>query len=98
MKSHKNLNQANQMRQLLEAIEERKDELFALLCGLVRIDSQNFRTYGREQDCTEHIAGLLGELDLAADVYSPDVVDGMIDHPDYLAAGPCITGRMSPPA
>lgn len=85
MKSHKNLNQANQLRQLLEAIEERKDELFALLSGLVRIDSQNFRTFGREQDCAEHIAGLLGEVDLAADVYSPDLVDGMLDHPDYLA-------------
>ncbi len=71
-------------KRVIEAINERKDELFALLGDLIRIDSQNFRTYGHEQACAEYIAGLLKEMGLAADVYSPDDVAGLTVHPDYL--------------
>ena len=34
---------------LLQAVEARKQELFDLLSALVRIDSQNFASSGREK-------------------------------------------------
>ncbi|MEA4890655.1 MAG: M20/M25/M40 family metallo-hydrolase [Clostridiaceae bacterium] len=85
MKSSGKSDQSNREKQVIKAINERKDELFALLGDLIRIDSQNFRTYGHEQACAEYIAGRLNELGLAADVYSPDAVAGLTAHPDYLS-------------
>jgi len=65
-------------------IDERKDELFDLLCRLVRINSENFDTHGNELECAEYIASLCRELGLETDLYSPMDLPGFTENPDYL--------------
>lgn len=61
-----------------------KEELFQNLVSLIRIDSQNFRTDGREHACAEYMAKLYNDLYLETELYFPDSLPGMTDHPDYL--------------
>lgn len=69
---------------VLDYIDARQGELFLLLSHLIRFDTQNFITSGREKECQEFIAGLYRKLGLETDVYSPDSVSGITEHPDYL--------------
>ena len=48
----------------LRAITERRDELFATLSALVRIDSQNFGSSGREEAAAAYIAERLRGIGL----------------------------------
>ena len=68
---------------LLQAVEARKQELFDLLSALVRIDSQNFASSGREKAAAAYIADELRSLGLSPDVYSPMDVPGLPENPDY---------------
>ena len=86
--------------ELLDQANARKDELFALLSELIRYDSQNFQTHGREMACAEFIRQQYALAGLAADLYSPDSVPGIQDHPGYLAGRgladrPNVTGILS---
>lgn len=65
-------------------IEERKEELFALLSALVQIDSQSFGSHGREKEIAEYVHGLCLELGLESALYSPMDLEGFADHPDYM--------------
>ena len=65
-------------------IEERKDELFALLSSLVKIDSQSFGSHGREKEIAEYIHDLCLKLGLQSSLYSPMDLDGFAEHPDYV--------------
>ena len=67
----------------LRAITERQDELFATLSALVRIDSQNFGSSGREEAAAAYIAERLRGIGLTPDVYSPMDVPGLPENPDY---------------
>lgn len=69
---------------MLRLIDERKEELFDLLCRLVRFDSQNFGVSGNEEACARYIAGLCEELGLETDLYSPMDLPGFASHPDYF--------------
>ena len=70
--------------QLLQLIEERQDELYDILCKLIRINSENFASYGNEKDCAEFVADLCRELGLETDVYSPMELEDFANHPDYM--------------
>ena len=37
--------------ELYRLIDQRKEELFDLLCKLIRINSENFGSYGNEKEC-----------------------------------------------
>lgn len=81
-----------------QLIEERKEELFSLLCRLIRINSENFATHGNEKECAEFIAELCRELELETDLYSPLELPDFENHPDYmpgrnLANRPNVTAR-----
>ena len=69
---------------MLRAIESRQDELYDLLCRLVRVDSQSFGSTGREKAMAELVADELRSLGLEPDVYSPEDIPGFRENPDYL--------------
>lgn len=71
-------------KRICSLIEERKEELFELLCSLIRINSENFGNGGNEEECVKHIDKLCRELGMESDVYSPMDIPGFSEHPDYI--------------
>jgi len=71
-------------KMIFAAIDERKDELFDLLCRLVRINSENFGYKGNEEEIARYVNGLCRELGLESDLYTPPGTEGFIGHPDSL--------------
>ena len=69
---------------LCDMIEERKGELFTLLSTLVKINSESFGTHGKEEACAKYIHGLLQEMGLKSDLFSPMDLPDFDTHPDYL--------------
>ena len=65
-------------------IEKRKAELFALLGSLVKIDSQNFKTHGREEAVAREIYCLCQALGLECELYSPLDIENFDKHPEYM--------------
>ena len=49
---------------LCSLIDSRQEELFDLLCKLVRINSENFGYRGNEQECPAYIASLCEAMGL----------------------------------
>ena len=68
---------------LQAAIEARQQELYDLLSSLIRVDSQNFGSSGREENIAPVLSDLMRELGMAPDVYSPMDVPGLAQNPDY---------------
>ncbi|HHW30873.1 MAG TPA: M20/M25/M40 family metallo-hydrolase [Clostridiaceae bacterium] len=68
----------------LAYIEENKEKLFGLLSKLIQFDTQNFITHGREKECAEYIEKLYRDLGLETELYSPDSIPGIKEHPGYL--------------
>lgn len=71
-------------KQLFDRIDQRQDELYDLLCRLIRINSENFGSHGNESECPAYIAELCRELGLETDLYSPLDLEGFTEHPDYM--------------
>ena len=57
------------VKQLCDLIDERKEELFELLCSLIKINSENFFSYGNEEECAKFIHKLCMELGLDSELY-----------------------------
>lgn len=72
------------IKSLCNLIDDRKDELFDLLCRLIRINSENFGPHGNEEECAHYIDNLCRELGLESDMYSPISLDGFSEGPDYF--------------
>ena len=70
---------------ILKKIEERKEELYEILCELIRVDSQSFGNTGESREIADFIAKKFEDLGYEADVYSPISIPGMKEHPDYWA-------------
>ena len=71
-----------EIKQLCHLIEKRQEELYQLLCDLIRINSENFGPYGNEKECAQYIAKLCDELGMETEIYSPMDLEGFKDHPD----------------
>ena len=69
---------------LFRYIDENKEALFETLSALIRIDTENDGTHGRERALAEYLRDEFAKLGLAGELYSPDEVPGLVDHPDYL--------------
>ena len=69
---------------ILKLIDERKEELFDLLSSFVKINSENFRTYGNEGELAKYICSLCKKLDLESELYSPLEIEDFERHPEYL--------------
>ena len=65
-------------------IEERKDELFALLSDLIKINSESFSSYGNEEECARFVKSCCDEIGLETDFFSPMELKDFDKHPDYL--------------
>lgn len=70
-------------QKLMELIDQRQDELYDLLCQLIRINSENFGSHGNETECPQFVAAFFRDLGLDTDVYSPLDLEGFTEHPDY---------------
>lgn len=73
------------IKQILNLIDERKEELFELFSSLIKINSENFKTYGNEEEIAKYIYQLCKNLNLETDMYSPLEIDNFENHPDYVA-------------
>lgn len=73
-----------EIKQFCALVDERKDELFKLLGSLIRINSENFMTGGREEAIARAVQKHCLELALDSEIYSPMDIEGFEDHPDYL--------------
>ena len=72
------------IKQLFNKIDERKEELFEILCNLIKINSESFGDYGNEEESARYIDKLYKELGLESDLYSPMDIEGFENHPDYM--------------
>lgn len=72
------------MQTLYNAMDARQEELYDLLCRLIRINSENCGPYGNEKQCAEYISQLCRDLGMETDLYSPLDLEGFKDHPDHL--------------
>jgi acetylornithine deacetylase/succinyl-diaminopimelate desuccinylase-like protein len=71
-------------KKVLDYVDEHKDELFGLLSKLIQFDTQNFITHGRELKCQKYIEKLYRDFGLETEIYSPDDIPGIKEHPGYL--------------
>jgi len=69
------------MEKIVNVIRKRQDELYDILSGLIKIDSQNFGYSGNEKEIALFIGEELKKLGYEPDVYSPK--DIALNHPDY---------------
>jgi acetylornithine deacetylase len=65
-------------RMILDAVEERRDRIVALLQDLVSIDSRT----GREGPIQDYLARIMDRMGLQVDVFEPDL-DALRGHPGY---------------
>lgn len=71
-------------KRLFALIEEKREELFALLSDFVKINSENFSYRGNEEALARHIHGMCEELGLESELYSPLDLEDFEKHPDYF--------------
>ena len=74
-----------EIKKVCNKIDERKEELFELLCSLVKINSESFGDFGNEEECARYIDKLYRELGLESDLFSPMDIEDFENHPDYIA-------------
>lgn len=72
------------VKKLCGLIEENKQELFELLCTFVKINSENYRNSGNEEEMARLVHKMCLELGMESDLYSPLDIEGFENHPDYL--------------
>jgi acetylornithine deacetylase len=60
-----------------------RDEIVQVMQDLVRMPSQNTPPDGEELACQEYIAASLRNSGLPVDIYEPDQVPGMLEHPAF---------------
>ena len=73
-----------EVSELLDLIENRKEELYELLSSFIRINSENHRTSGDEEELARYIHKLCLDIGLESELYSPLDIEGFSNHPDYL--------------
>ncbi len=73
-----------EVKNLLKIMDERKQELFKLLSTLIKINSENFGSYGREENVAKFIHEYALNLGLESDMFSPLEIEDFKNHPDYL--------------
>ena len=60
-----------------------RDEIVQVVQDLVRLPSRNTPPTGEEKACQVYIGDYLQGVGLSADLYEPDQVPGLLDHPAY---------------
>lgn len=71
-------------KDFISLIDARKEELYALLSEMIRIDSQDFGETGREAAMADYLVDAIGRMGLRPDRYSPLEIPGFCELPDYM--------------
>ena len=66
-----------------ETIAEYRTEIVRVVQDLVRIPSRNMPPGGEEKAAQEYVADYLARAGLPVDLYEPDTVPGLVDHPAF---------------
>lgn len=66
-----------------QLITRYRDEMIQVMTDLIRTPSQNQPPIGYEKAAQEYMAGFLKRAGLVVDLYQPDQVEGLLEHPDY---------------
>lgn len=69
---------------LLNYFDEHKNEMFSFLSELLKIDTQNYMSHGKEEQGQLFLEEYCRKCDLETDFYYPDDVDGLLSHEGYL--------------
>lgn len=70
---------------VLSFLDEHKDEMFELLSDLLKIDTQNYISYGNEEAGQRFFAEYCKQKGFEAELYYPDDIPGFTEHAGYLA-------------
>jgi acetylornithine deacetylase len=92
---------ASQHDRILKWVNAHRADVVGLAQSLVRIPSENKQPLGSEKECQRFVAGYLRDLGCRVDVFTPDEVPGLTDHPEYWPGRdytdrPNVVGVMSP--
>lgn len=71
-------------KELYTLIDQHKQELYELLCKLIKINSESFGNYGNEEECARYIHSICHEIGLESDLFSPLDIECFEQHPDYM--------------
>ena len=66
-----------------EVVDHCRYEVMQVVTDVVRIPSQNKPPVGEERAVQEYLARLPGRAGLPADLYQPDLVPGLREHPEF---------------
>ena len=69
---------------VVKYINENQNELIDFLRDLIRIPSVNHGATGGEKECQEFVAEKYRALGLEVDMFPPDSVPGITEHPGFL--------------
>src|ERR1700685_2141007 len=69
---------------LTSFVKNEEQTLVAIIQDLIRLPSENTPPHGDEDACQQYIAGFLKKLSLEPDLYSPDDIAGIREHPLYF--------------
>ena len=69
---------------ILEYLDNHKDELYTLLSDLLKIDTQNYISYGLEEEGQKFFEAYCKQHGFETDFYYPDDIEGFTAHPGYL--------------
>ncbi|NSW89080.1 MAG: M20/M25/M40 family metallo-hydrolase [Firmicutes bacterium] len=78
------VNKEGYKSKVIEYIDKNKDYCITLLQELIRIPSENFPPLGYEKKCQEYLAERYKELGLRIDMFTPDSIENIENHPGYL--------------
>jgi acetylornithine deacetylase len=68
---------------IVDWVEQHRDDIIGLTRSLVRFPSENKPPHGNEKDCQMFVADFLRDLGCRVDIFRPDEVEGLTDHPAY---------------
>jgi acetylornithine deacetylase len=71
-------------QKILSYMDEHKEELFENLCSMISINTENNGKSGHEKPLAFYIQSELEKLGIESDVYSPDDIENIFSHEDYL--------------
>lgn len=66
-----------------QTVARYRDEIVQVMTDIIRIPSQNQPPIGYEKNVQEYMAGFLRRAGLPAELYQPDHVPGLVEHPDF---------------
>lgn len=66
-----------------DVVTRHRDEIVQVMQDLVRIPSENKPPVGAEKAVQEYIAAYLSKAGLPVELYQPDLVEGMREHPEF---------------